>query len=227
MKRLWIACMLMVLPVALLLSMVEAQQPATAPAAAAQGGAATVYTAWPFDATEAAKRQDETAKALGVQKESALDLGRGVKMKLVLIPAGTFTMGSGKDEKGFNANQGPQHEVTISKPFFMGVYPVTQQQYEQLTGKNPSQFKGASNPVEMMSWDAAVAFCKAVSGKSGKVVRLPTEAEWEYACRAGSNTSFYFGDDATKLGDYAWYGANSGKNHASGGPEKAQCLGSL
>jgi formylglycine-generating enzyme required for sulfatase activity len=173
------------------LALLAAQtKPAAAPA---QPTSAPVYSAWPFDANEAARRQDETAKALGMKKELSLDLGKNVSLKLVLIPAGTFAMGSPKDEKD-RTDIETQHEVTLSKPFCMGVYPVTQQQYEQVTGKNPSGFKGAANPVEMMSWDEAVDFCNVLSMKTGKSIRLPTEAEWEYACRAGTATPFNTGD---------------------------------
>jgi formylglycine-generating enzyme required for sulfatase activity len=144
-------------------------------------------------------------------KELTLDLGNKVTMKLVLIPAGKFKMGSPKDEMDRDDNEGPQHEVTISKPFYMGIHEVTQEQYEQVMGKNPSSFKGAKNPVEKVSWEDTVAFCKKLSQMSGKTVRLPTEAEWEYACRAGSRTQFYYGDDAYcgKLTDYAWWDENS------------------
>jgi formylglycine-generating enzyme required for sulfatase activity len=140
-------------------------------------------------------------------------------MKLVLIPSGKFMMGSPKGEKDRSDNEGPQHEVTLSKPFYMGVYTVTQEQYEQMMGKNPSDFKGATNPVELVSWDGAVEFCKKLSDKTGKKVRLPTEAEWEYACRAGSKTRFSYGDDNdyANLGDYAWYTKNSdNKTHPVG-----------
>jgi len=107
--------------------------------------------------------------------------------------------------------------VTISKPFYMGVFEVTQAQYQAVIGSNPSNFKGASNPVDKVSWDDATAFCKKLSAKTGKTVRLPTNAQWEYACRAGSKTRFSYGDDDNKLGDYAWYDKNSGgKTHPVG-----------
>ncbi len=144
-----------------------------------------------------------------VPKYLTLDLGKDVTMKLVLIPAGKFTMGSPKTEKGRFDDEGPQHKVTITKPFYMGLYEVTQEQYEGVVGKNPAKFKSAKNPVETVSWNDAVAFCKALSKKTGKLVRLPTEAEWEYACRAGTKTAFCFGDDEKRLGDYAWYEDNS------------------
>ena len=102
-----------------------------------------------------------------------------------------------------------QHEVTITKPFYMGKYVVTQEQYEAIMGNNPSHFKGAQNPVEMVSWDDAQAFCQKLSKKSGKTVRLPTEAEWEYACRAGTSTKYYSGDSEEDLKRVAWYEANS------------------
>ena len=127
-------------------------------------------------------------------QETDLDLGNNVKMRLVLIPAGKFMMGSPATEAGRGGDEGPQHEVTISKPFYMGVLEVTQEQYEAVMGVNPSSFKGAKNPVENVSWDDAVEFCKKLSARTGKTVRLPTEAQWEYACRAGTITAFHTGD---------------------------------
>ena len=152
-------------------------------------------------------------------KEITLDLGNNVTLKLAIIPSGKFMMGSPETEMDRFADEGPQHEVTISKPFYMGATEVTQEQYEAVMSKNPSNFKGAQNPVEQMSWDDAVEFCKKLSAKTGKSVTLPTEAQWEYACRAGSKTRFYYGDDNdyTNLGDYAWYGKNSdNKTHPVG-----------
>jgi formylglycine-generating enzyme required for sulfatase activity len=136
-------------------------------------------------------------------------------MKFKLIPAGKFTMGEGDEA----------HEVTLTKPFKMGVHEVTQAQYEQVMGVNPSHFKGAENPVEMVSWDDAVEFCRKLSElpaekAAGNVYRLPTEAQWEYACRAGTTTKFSFGDDESELGQYAWYDENSeNTNHAVGGKQ--------
>ena len=150
-------------------------------------------------------------------KQLTLDLGNKVTMTVMLIPSGKFTMGSPKDGKVHYRNEGPQHEVTISRPFYMGIYTVTQEQYEQIMGKNPSNFKGEQNPVEQVSWDDAVEFCKALSKKTGMAVSLPTEAQWEYACRAASATLFSYGDDYDKLSDYAWYYTNSnGRTHTVG-----------
>lgn len=155
---------------------------------------ATVYTAWPFDAQEAARRQEETAKALGVEKELSLDLGGGISLKLVLIPAGRFMMGSPADEPNRWPSEGPQHEVKIDRPFYMGVYEVTQAQYKAVMGVNPSGFfVGPSFPVNYVSWDAAVDFCEALSARIGRHVTLPTEAHWEFACRAGTVTAYNFG----------------------------------
>ena len=99
--------------------------------------------------------------------------------------------------------------------FSIGVHEVTQSEYESVMGVNPSSFKGANNPVEMVSWDDAVAFCEKLSSlpaevAAGRVYRLPTEAEWEYACRAGTTTAYSFGDDEKDLGEYAWFSDNSG-----------------
>jgi len=158
-------------------------------------------------------------------KELTLDLGNKVTMKLVLIPAGKFMMGSPKEEKDRFDNEGPQREVTLTKPFYMGVYEVTQAQYEAVMGANPSRYKGPTNPVESVSWDEAAEFSKKLSEKAGRAVRLPTEAEWEYACRAGTQTAFSFGDDPLALGDYAWHGRNSGDTTHPVGQKKPNAWG--
>lgn len=151
------------------------------------------------------------------KKELPLDCGNGIAMKLVLIPAGEFTMGSPDEEKGRSGDEDPQHRVVITKPFYMGAFDVTQAQYKAVMGENPSYFKGAENPVEDVSWNDAMSFCERLSEKTHLRIRLPTEAEWEYACRAGSRTKFSFGSDDRFLGDYGWYESNSsGKTHEVG-----------
>lgn len=140
-----------------------------------------------------------------------LEIGGGVKMLLAKIPAGTFMMGSPENEKARSTDEGPQHEVTISKPFYMGITPVTQGQYQQVMGDNPSvAAKGPEYPVDNVRWEMAVAFCKKMSAQTGKTVRLPTEAEFEYATRAGTTTRYYYGDDPDykMMGDHAWWSRN-------------------
>jgi eukaryotic-like serine/threonine-protein kinase len=142
-----------------------------------------------------------------------VDCGNGVTMELVKILAGTFEMGTNSTDYDWLKYSRPVHQVTISKAFYMGKYEVTQAQYQAVMGNNPSYFSGAPNkPVESVSWSDAVAFCQALTTKSGHNIRLPSEAEWEYACKADNgsvDTKFYFGDDESQLGNYAWYYNNS------------------
>ena len=150
------------------------------------------------------------------RKQLTVDLGSGVSMKLVYIPAGEFMMGSGESaeqvaRKGdgkveWFKGEHPQHRVRLSKDFYMGVHEVTQAQYRAVMGKNPSGFSGDNLPVEMVSWNDAEEFCRKLSSKEGKTYRLPTEAEWEYSCRAGTATPFNTG--ATISTDQANYNGN-------------------
>ena len=121
-------------------------------------------------------------------------------------------MGSDKYDR-----EKPIHKVTL-KRFRMGKYPITQKQYKAVMGNNPSHFQSDDNcPVEKVSWEDAKAFCKKLSGMTGQTVKLPSEAQWEYACRAGSNGKYYFGNDTNQLEKYAWYNKNSdNKTHAVG-----------
>ena len=188
---------------------------------------------WPlWDGKESVADYAQRAGIKDVQTE--LDLGSGVAIKLTLIPAGTFVMGvaphgvatiegvtvlirkagvdvpranhlqqahTGKDPRDY---EGPPREVTISQPFYMGVYEVTQEQYGQIMGSNPSKYRGETRPVEQVwPWELADEFCAKLSAKTGRKVSLPTEAQWEYACRAGTTTLFFFGDDDTELHTYA------------------------
>jgi len=173
-----------------------------------------------YQAKAALKSIVKELKKLGVAvtgRTLILNLGKGVTMKFVRIPAGKFMMGSPKTEKGHRDDEGPQRWVTISKPFYMGVTEVTQSQYASVMGKNPSKFKAPQNPVEMISWNDATAFCTVLSKKTQRAVRLPTEAQWEYACRAGAKTRFGFGDDDKGMDAYGWCKGNSdGKTHPVG-----------
>lgn len=142
-------------------------------------------------------------------------------MEFVLIPAGEFMMGSPDSEVGRYDSEGPTHKVTIKTSFYIGKYPVTQRQWKNIMGNNPSRFKGDDRPVEYVSWDDAKEFIKKLNETEGTdKYRLPFEAEWEYACRAGTTTRFYFGDDDSNLNDYAWYNVNSGNETSSVGQKK-------
>ncbi len=136
-----------------------------------------------------------------------------IGMKLNKIPAGTFLMGSSESENG-RKNDEQQHKVTITKPFYMQTTELTQGQWMAVMGTEPWKGKqyvkeGTAYPATYVSWDDAVAYCKKLSEKEGKTYRLPTEAEWEYACRAGTKTRWSFGDDENAFGDYAWYDKNA------------------
>ena len=158
-------------------------------------------------------------------KVDVVDFGEGVKLEMVLVPAGKFKMGFTKKELAelkvemkeeikkllkkelgkevldvvdqIMSKQGKQHEVTLTKPFYMGKYEVTQEQYEAVMGKNPSTTNGAKLPVTDVSWEDCQEFIKKLNTKTSGGFRLPTEAEWEYACRAGTTTAYSFGDEIT------------------------------
>jgi formylglycine-generating enzyme required for sulfatase activity len=132
-------------------------------------------------------------------------------MELVLIPSGKSMIGSPSYEQGRMDNEGPVHKVTINEPFYIGKYPVTQKQWVKLMGENPSKFKGEDRPVESVSFVDVQNFIEKLNEKERTYkYRLPSESEWEYACRAGNQSSYYFGEDESKLADYAWYAENSG-----------------
>jgi uncharacterized protein (TIGR02996 family) len=118
-----------------------------------------------------------------------------VELPLSLIPAGKVLVGSPGTEKDRGLNEDPRHEVTVSKPFYLGVYPVTQAQWRALRRRNRSTFRGPDRPVDSAHWSSALAFCDRLGKYLGRPCRLPYEAEWEYACRAGTTTSFHTGDD--------------------------------
>jgi formylglycine-generating enzyme required for sulfatase activity len=142
-----------------------------------------------------------------------------IGMEFVLIPGGEFEMGSPPDEEARFEEEGPVHHVNIGKAFYMGRYEVTQQQWRAIMSDNPSYFTGDDDlPVEQVSWDDVQEFIKKLNEKEGTdKYRLPSEAEWEYACRAGTATRYSLGDDESKLGDYAWYADNSDwKTHPVG-----------
>jgi uncharacterized protein (TIGR02996 family) len=163
-----------------------------------------------IDRPEMERRVVELLRA-GVEPANP-ELTDTVGMRFRLIPPGRFLMGSADDEEHSEPDERPRHEVTLTRPFWMGVTPVTQRQFKAVIGGNPSHFSpdGAAGPqlagldtadfpVEYVSWEAAQDFCRrltAMSGEAGRLYRLPSEAEWEYACRAGaaSTSAFHFGD---------------------------------
>jgi formylglycine-generating enzyme required for sulfatase activity len=164
-----------------------------------------------------------------------------IGMKLVLVPAGEFLMGSPDSDKYASADEKPPHRVRITRPFYLGMYEVTQGQYRAVTSENPSGFKGSDDlPVESISWNDAMAFCNTLSLREGlkpyyhagagtvsggEGYRLPTEAEWEYACRAGSTTRFGFGDNPARLGEYGWFDRNSGSQTHPVGQKRPNAFG--
>ena len=188
-------------------------------------------------------------------KEITLDLGGKATMKLALLPAGEFMMGSKlsaeevakrfapagdlsggvvKITAGDFTDEHPRRQVTIPAPFYMGVTEVTQGQWRALKGSQPWAGQSytrdkADHAAGYISWNDATEFCKALSKKTGRSVRLPTEAEWEYACRAGTTTAFNCGDDSSRLDDYAQYRGNTHENKAryahSAGAKKPNAWG--
>ncbi len=165
----------------------------------------------PFDAVQAKQFQQDWAGYLHVPVVRDVNLGGGTTMRLTLIPPGTFLMG------GNGQSDNPQHRVTLSKGFWVGVYPVTQSQWQAVMGSNPSHFRGDNRPVESVTWDDCQEFCKKVTDLTGKPIRLPTEAEWEYACRAGTTGEYFSGNGEDALKQVGWYFGNSGdQTHAVG-----------
>ena len=156
-----------------------------------------------------AKEQASAVAAEGHPQEVINTLG----MKLLRIPAGTFTMGSpASEEQRYDGET--QHQVTLSKPFSMGRTEVTQGQWKKVMGTEPWKGEdyvreGDDYPAVYVSWDDAVAFCKKLSAMEGRTYRLPTEAEWEYACRGGTKAAFSFGGDEADVGKYAWFDGNA------------------
>ena len=206
-----------------------------------------------FTVATAQESKDVGGKTKSPPRELTVDLGKGVKLEMVLIPAGEFLMGSAESDDNAWSCEKPRHRVRITKPFYLGQYPVTLGEF--LTFYRDANYKmemerdgqedygheekGAfvksasfrpwapgwkvemNHPVVWVTWNDATAFCEWLSRKEGKTYRLPTEAEWEYACRAGSTTRYSFGDSQNDLGDYAWYGSKGGiGTHSVGGKRR-------
>ena len=163
------------------------------------------------------KLQSRETKSANVYTE---DLGGGVKLEMVAIPPGEFMMGSPESEANREKSEGPQHRVRINYWFYLGRLEVTQAQWRAVMGSNPSSSKNCDEcPMEVVSWNDAMEFCRKLSARTGREYRLPSEAEWEYAARAGTTTPFAFGDTITPEivnyhGDYPY--ANAYANAATG-----------
>ncbi|MEW5912374.1 MAG: SUMF1/EgtB/PvdO family nonheme iron enzyme, partial [Thermodesulfobacteriota bacterium] len=176
------------------------------------------------------EKQEQAKKAATEQaRKISPRFTNSVGMEFALIPAGSFMMGSPEsDEDGYEGER-PQHRVEITKPFYLGVTEVTQGQWKAVMGNNPSYyFKqcGDDCPVEGVSWSDAQEFIRRLNRREGKeLYRLPTEGEWEYACRAGSSTRYSFGDSESALGDYGWYRSNSGMGTHPVARKKANAWG--
>jgi len=168
------------------------------------------------DTTPDSQEQNEHQEPIIDAPSSGDSFTNSIGMKLVYIPGGEFMMGSrdsveevtgkGSAHSGHFTDEYPQHRVKITNGFYMGTTEVTQFQYEEIMNNNPSHFKGQNNPVEKVSWNDAVEFCRELSKEEGRTYRLPTEAEWEYACRAGTTTPFYTGETIST--DQANYNGN-------------------
>ncbi|MFH1378624.1 MAG: SUMF1/EgtB/PvdO family nonheme iron enzyme [Planctomycetota bacterium] len=159
---------------------------------------------------------DKARSVLGPAETMSLDAGKGLSISCVLIRAGKFIMGSPETEAGRSADE-LEHVVRISRPFYIGVMPVTQEQFYSIMNINPSNTKGDNHPVEEITWQQAMEFCARLSRLTEQSVTLPTEAQWEFAARAGTDTAYFFGDDAFQLGKYAWFSRNAArKTHPVG-----------
>lgn len=147
-------------------------------------------------------------------------------MEFALIPAGSFMQGASEGDVLAREDEKPRHHTDIRQPFYLGRYEVSQAQWMAVMGFNQSYAKAPEHPVEMVSWNDAQEFIRRLNQREGvDKYRLPTEAEWEYAARAGSTGPYSFGDDPSALGDYAWYDGNAGKKHHPPGRKKPNAWG--
>jgi formylglycine-generating enzyme required for sulfatase activity len=216
-------------------------------ARAAAAGPAPPLAIAPFDAAKAKEHQQAWADYLGVPVETTNSIG----MKFVLIPPGEFEMGSSLEDvdrlvsrarqqnlpqwyADCISSEAPRHRVRLTRAFYLGLCEVTQAQYQRVAGSNPSGFQesGPDAPVESVSWEEAAGFCRLLSdmpGEKGSAGRygLPTEAQWEYAARAGTTTAWSFGDDVAALSDHAWWSLNSERKTHSVGLKKPNAFGLL
>lgn len=157
---------------------------------------------------------------------AAPSLSNSIGIEFQRIPSGVFLMGSNEHTEGAFVDGFPVHTVTIPRPFYLGTYEVTQAQWMTLMGSNPSDCKGDNNPVTNVSWEDAQKFIRRLNEKENTTAyRLPTEAEWEYAARAGAHTAYAFGEDASLIMFHAWYNFNSGGTCHPVGMKKTNAFG--
>ena len=178
------------------------------------------YATAPFNAQTADNLQHETAIYLDKPVIQTIDLGDDTHIELILVPAGEFDMGSRYPEEARENDEGPVRRITISSPFYIGRYEITHAQWKAVMGYSRTHFNRLDLPVDGIHWSNAVEFCRKLSERQLETFRLPTEAEWEYACRAGSSTAYSFGGNASLLAQYAWFYHNSKqKTHPVGQKE--------
>ena len=181
----------------------------------------------PFPMWDGKETVAEYAKRAQLEPTLTLDVGGGVKWEGRLIPAGSFVMGSSASETKLAKDLATekQHRVTLTRPFYMGKYELTQAQFEKVTGENPSITKGGDLPVHNVSWQNAQDFCEKLGKHTGRDVQLPTEAQWEYACRAGTTTAYHSGDTMADLDKVGWHGGNSERQLRPGGQKLPNAWG--
>lgn len=211
--------------VALLLLVVVCSSHAEETAVAAANSVQAAPPAYP--AWDGKESVEDYAKRAGLKSSETLDLGDGVKLEMLLIPPGSFMMGSPESEPkrpGDNEME-KLHKVTITQPFYLGKFELTQAQYQKVIGSNPSSIKGDDFPVSDVTWSDATEFCKKAGELLKRDIRLPSEAQWEYACRAGTQTAFYTGDDEAALDKAGWYNKNSKRQPHAGGQKAPNAFG--
>lgn len=158
-------------------------------------------------------------------KNRIIKLNKNVVLELTRIPSSDFLMGSPETEQGHEASESPLHRVRFTLGFWMGIHPLTQQQWQATMDSNPSKFVDPNQPVEMVSWFDAQEVINRFNKLQQGIFRLPTEAEWEYACRSGTTTRFYSGDKEQDLSRVAWYDSNSDKQPHSVGEKEPNAFG--
>ena len=179
----------------------------------------------PFDARTAGDVQQETAAYLDEPVVRTIDLQDGIQLELVLIPAGEFDMGSPSSEIARENDEGPVRRTQISSPFYIGRCEVTQAQWRAVMGYHLIHFRGPDMPLDSVTWANATEFCTRLSERQPGTFRLPTEAEWEFACRAGSTTAYSFGANPSSLIEHAWFYTNSKNKTHPVGQKKPSAFG--